>query len=101
MMRMLQCKKCGSTNVKKNGLTAAGRQKYHCRACGVHTTTDAAARERAVKEALVDNLHLERVSQRGIARLTGMSRSTIIKRLKKDLSPDWRNNNPFCRASCS
>jgi transposase-like protein len=82
-MRMLQCKKCGSTNVKKNGLTAAGRQKYHCRACGVHTTTDAAARERAVKEALVDNLHLERVSQRGIARLTGMSRSTIIKRLKK------------------
>ena len=82
-MRMLCCKKCGSTNVKKNGLTAAGRQKYHCKACGVHTTTDAAARERAVKEALVNNLHLERVSQRGIARLTGMSRSTIIKRLKK------------------
>jgi transposase-like protein len=83
MMRMLRCKKCGSTNVKKNGLTAAGRQKYHCKACGIHTTTDAAARERAAKEALVDDLHLERVSQRGIARLTGMSRSTIIKRLKK------------------
>ena len=98
---MLRCKKCGSTNVKKNGLTAARRQKYHCKACGVHTTTDAAARERAAKEALVDNLHLERVSQRGIARLTAVSRSTIIKRLKKDLSPHWRNNNPFYRAPCS
>ena len=82
-MRMLRCKKCGSTNVKKNGLTATRRQKYHCKSCGIHTTTDTAARERAAKEALVDKLHLERVSQRGMARLTGMSRSTIIKRLKK------------------
>jgi transposase-like protein len=78
------CKKCGSTQVKKNGLTAAGRQKYHCKACGIHTTTADAARERAEKETLLDKLHLERVSQRGIARLTGLSRSTIIKRLKKN-----------------
>jgi transposase-like protein len=80
---MLRCKKCTSTNVKKNGVTAALRQKYHCKACGVYTTTDDAARERATKEALVEQLHLERVSQRGITRVTGMSRSTIIKRLKK------------------
>jgi len=80
---MLRCKKCSSTNIKKNGLTTAGRQKYHCKTCGVPTTTDDAARERAAKEALVEKLHLERVSQRGIARLTGMSRSTIIQRLKK------------------
>ncbi len=80
---MLRCKKCTSTNVKKNGVTAAGRQKYHCKACGIYTTTAEAARERAIKEALVEQLHLERVSQRGIARVTGMSRSTIIKWLKK------------------
>jgi len=58
---MLRCKKCGSTNVKKNGLTAAGRQKYHCNACGISTTTDDAARERAAKAALVEKRHLERV----------------------------------------
>jgi transposase-like protein len=86
-MTTFQCKKCGSRQVKKNGLTPSGRQKYHCKACGVHTTTDDAARERAAQQALVDQLHLERVSQRGIARLTGMSRSTIIKRLKKRSSP--------------
>ena len=83
---MLRCKKCTSTNVKKNGVTAAGRQKYHCKACGMYTTTEDAAQERAAKEALVEQLHLERVSQRGIARVTGMSRSTIIKRLKKRYS---------------
>jgi len=49
----------------------------------MYTTTEDAARERATKEALVEQLQLERVSQRGIARVTGMSRSTIIKRLKK------------------
>lgn len=51
------------------------------------TTTDEAAQERATKEALMEKLHLERVSQRGIARLTGMSRSTIIKRQKKTFPP--------------
>lgn len=80
---MLRCKKCSSTNVKKNGVTMAGRQKYHGHACGIYSTTDDAARERAAKDALVAQLHLERVSQRGIARVTGMSRSTIIKWLKK------------------
>jgi transposase-like protein len=73
MILKLRCKKCGSVHVKKNGLTAAARQHYHCKACGVHTTTDHAARERAATEMLVDKLNLERVSHRGIARLTGMS----------------------------
>jgi hypothetical protein len=80
-------------------LTAAGRQKYHCKTWGIHPTTDAAARERAAKEALVDKLHLERVSQRDMAGLTGMTRSTIIKRLKKDLSPHWYNDNASSHAS--
>jgi len=95
-MHTFRCKKCGSTNVKKHGLTTAGGQKYDYKACGVHTTTDDAARERVAKEALVEKLHLERVSQRGIARLSGMSRSPIMKRLKKDLSTDWPNHTAIC-----
>lgn len=90
-MSGLQCKKCGSTNIKKNGRTPSGRQKYHCRACGIYTTTDAAARERAAKLALVEQLHTERVSQRGIARVTGISRPTIIAYLKKTLPSAWRH----------
>jgi transposase-like protein len=92
-MSGLQCKKRGSTNVKKNGRTPSGRQKYHCRVCSTYTTTDAAARERAAKMALVEQLHTERVSQRGIARLTRISRPTIIAYLKKTL-PSARRNAP-------
>jgi transcriptional regulator of acetoin/glycerol metabolism len=64
-------------------LDSGWKTKYHCKVCGIHTTTADAARERAEKGTLADKLHLERVSQRGIARLTGLSRSTLIKRLKK------------------
>lgn len=43
-------------------------------------TTNDDVQERAQKEALVDQI--EHVSQDRIARITGMSRLTIIKRLK-------------------
>jgi hypothetical protein len=32
----MACKKCGSTNTVKNGRTATGQQRYHCRACGAY-----------------------------------------------------------------
>jgi transposase-like protein len=77
------CKKCGSGAVVKNGRTGTGRQKYHCKGCGIYTTTEAAAQERVVREELVEKLQVERLSQRAIARISGMSRTTIAKRLKK------------------
>jgi hypothetical protein len=56
--------------------------------CGVYTVTDDRARERADKMELVAKLHRESVSQRGIARITGVSRPTIIRWLqKKGLCP--------------
>lgn len=82
-MATCDCKICSSAKVVKNGHDSAGRQKYHCKMCGAHTTTDAAAREYAAKRELLEKLLLERVSQRAIARITGLSRSTVIKYLKK------------------
>jgi predicted XRE-type DNA-binding protein len=79
----MECKKCVSTTIVKNGRTATGQQQYHCRACGVYTVTDDRARERAITMELVEKLHRERVSQRGIARVTGVSRPTIIRWLRK------------------
>jgi transposase-like protein len=86
----MECKKCGSTNIVKNGRTPAGQQKYHCRDCGVYTVTDERAQKRAAKMDLVEKLHRERVSQRGISRVTGVSRPTIIRWLrKKGSAPHW------------
>jgi transposase-like protein len=93
----MHCKQCGSTNVVKNGRTPAGQQKYHCRACGVYTVTDERARERATKREQVEQLHREGVSQRGIARATGVSRPTIIRWLRNQhavLHQDGKTTRP-------
>jgi predicted XRE-type DNA-binding protein len=51
--------------------------------CGVSTVTDDRARERAIKMELVEQLYRERVSQRSIARVTGISQPTIVRWLRK------------------
>jgi transposase-like protein len=79
----LQCKKCGSRNVKRNGMTKSGRQQYHCRDCGVYTTTTEGARDWKSLFAQIEQLHHEGVSQHGISRLTDVSRATIRAFLKK------------------
>src|SRR5262249_15248541 len=86
-MITLLCKRCGSNNLSKNGHTPIGQQKYHCQQCGFYGTLDTKEQERAAKRPLVEALHLERLSQRAMARITGMSRSTIIQLLKKVLHP--------------
>jgi transposase-like protein len=82
----MQCKKCGSGNVKKNGTTKSGRQQYHCRDCGVYTTSAEGSRDWAALFAAIDRFHHQGMSQRAIAEETGVSRPTIIAYLKKKSS---------------
>ena len=85
-MIAITCRRCGSTNLRKNGRTATGQQKFHCKACNFYGTLDTRDQERAQRRATVEKLQLERLSQRAIARTVGMSRNTIAAILKK--SPD-------------
>jgi len=87
-MITLPCRKCGSTDIAKNGHTKAGTQKYYCKSCGFSGSLTTKDDERAERRDLVEKLHLERVSQRGIARLLGMSRTTILTMLKKSDTTD-------------
>ncbi len=34
------CRKCGSSNISRNGLTSGGKQKYLCKACSAYGTSD-------------------------------------------------------------
>jgi transposase-like protein len=77
------CRRCGSANLRKNGRTATDQQKFHCDDCNAYGTLDTRDQERTLKRATVEKLHLERLSQRAIARTTGMSRMTIAALLKK------------------
>lgn len=78
----LTCKKCGSAALRKNG-SLKGQPKYQCTACRYQAVFMPAAARKAAQYAQVEKLLVERVSQRAIVRLTGVSRPTIVKLAKK------------------
>lgn len=80
------CGKCGSTAIRKNG-SRNGQAKYQCTACRHQALLVPAAVGKAVQYAQVEKLLLERVSQRAIVRLTGVSRPTIVRLAKKSSGP--------------
>ena len=78
----LTCKKCGSAALRKNG-SLKGQPKYQCTACRHQAVFTPAATRKAAQYAQVEKLLVERVSQRAIVRLTGVSRPTIVRLAKK------------------
>ncbi len=79
----IPCRKCGSTNIRKNGRTKEGAQKYHCKTCNFYGTLITQEEKQKKKEELIEKLLCEGVSQRRIARLAGVSRNRVIMLIKK------------------
>ncbi len=70
----MQCPKCGSQYVVKNGHTHTGKQNFKCRDCGrqfVMTPRHQPISEE--KRELIDRLLLEKIPLAGIVRATGVS----------------------------
>jgi transposase-like protein len=82
-MIAITCRRCGSNQLRKNGRTASGQQKFHCKGCNFYGTLDTKEQQRAVRRATAEQLHLERLSQRAIARTLGMGRTTVAAIVKK------------------
>jgi transposase-like protein len=82
--KAVECYHCGSKNVVRNGQTNNGKQRYKCRGCGRNSREDAQGPgySEAEKE-LILRAYNERPSMRGITRIFGVSRPTLIKWLKK------------------
>lgn len=93
-MIAIRCRRCDSVNLRKNGHTPSGQQKFHCKDCHAYGTLDTNEQERAHKQATVEKLHWERLSQRAIARTTGMSRMTVAALLKTALTPIGQRIHP-------
>ena len=53
-MIAITCRRCGSTNIRKNGHTSQGRQQMHCKECHFRSTIDTTIEERAKKKAGVE-----------------------------------------------
>ena len=74
----IPCPRCGSEQTIKNGSTHNGKAKNQCKSCGRQFVINPS--KKSVSEEikqLIDKLLLERISLRGIQRVTGVSWSWL------------------------
>ena len=82
-----KCPRCGSSNVTKNGSVAQGRPKSRCKDCGRQFVKYPKRRRISQQtKQLIDKLLLERLSLRGIARVTGVSGSWLQNYVNQKLA---------------
>ena len=87
----LTCPHCHSPNLKRNGHTTDGRQRYRCLDCGKQHREN--PRERGYTEAekdIIIKASQERSSLRGLQRTFGVDRHTISDWIKKKQTPSPR-----------
>jgi transposase-like protein len=89
------CRHCGHSTLVKYGIAPNGKQKYLCRTCGrqsrEHPQLPGYSPER--REEIL-RAYQERASLRGIERIFGVSRSTVIEWLKKKPSSSHHCEQP-------
>jgi transposase-like protein len=74
----LPCPRCGSHHTIKNGSTHNGKPKRQCKDCGRQFVVNPSKQPISEEtKQLIDQLLLERISLRGIARVTGVSWSWL------------------------
>ena len=71
-MNNLRCPQCGVSYIKRNGHTYYGKQNYRCKDCDRQFVEDSQRIGEEMKD-LIKVLLLERLSLRGICRVTGVS----------------------------
>lgn len=84
VIQKVLCSHCQSEEAKRDGHTAAGKQRYKCKSCGrVSRENPQYERYSATQKEQILLAYNERASMRGIQRVFGVSRPTLIKWLKK------------------
>jgi IS1 family transposase/transposase-like protein len=81
------CPSCGSHHVIKNGSIHNGKPKHQCNDCGLQFVDH--PNRKVVSDLtrqLIDSLLLERISMRGIARVTGVSWDWLQKYVNSKMS---------------
>ena len=78
-----QCRKCGSTDIVKNGRNQCGSQQYLCKDCGAIGVLTPKQYYRSERREDILRAYQERPSMRGISRIFGVSRNTLADWIKK------------------
>ncbi len=76
-MNNLRCPQCRLSHIKRNGYTHYGKQNYRCKDCDRQFVEDSQHIGEEVKD-LIKVLLLERLSLRGICRVTGVSLTWLL-----------------------
>ncbi len=77
------CRGCESTNLVKNGKNRYGNQQYYCKDCHKSGVLNPKNSYTEAQKEHILAAYRERPSMRGIARLYGISRNTLVRWLKK------------------
>ncbi len=84
VIQVVECNHCGSESLIRNGLTHSGKQGYKCKSCGRQSREGAQSeRYSPAQQEQILRAYNERPSMRGIQRIFGVSRPTLISWLKK------------------
>jgi IS1 family transposase/transposase-like protein len=80
----MNCPKCGSNLVIKYGYINSNKQRFMCKSCRRQFVENPENKVISLEiRKIIDNLLLERVSQRGISRVTGVSLKWLQSYVKK------------------
>lgn len=74
-----RCDRCGSINLVRNGTNKCGNPQYHCKDCGAYRVLKPQPRPTDADKHQVLRTYRERASLRGLERIFGICRQTIMK----------------------
>ena len=77
------CRSCGSSNLLRDGRNKCGNEQYHCKNCGVYRVLRPKARYREAQRPQILRAYRERMSLRGLQRLFGVWRRTVLRWLER------------------
>ena len=76
------CRSCGSSNIIRNGRNKCGNEQYHCKDCGAYRVIRPHEKYSSETKARVLKAYRERMSLRGIQRVFGVWRKTVLRWLE-------------------
>ncbi len=77
--KTFECRVCKSTNIIKNGTNRCGTAQYHCKDCGTYRVLSPKPAYSEMNKQTVLRAGLERCSLRGVERIFGITRQTVVR----------------------
>ena len=87
------CRVCGSPNIVRNGANRCGQAQYHCKDCGAYRVLKPVPAYSEAHKQTILNVYKERASLRGLRRIFGVARQTVLRWLKERVQrlPDLKD----------